>query len=248
MLSKIEMRLTDLGIGGKICRMSPLKNIQGLIQDEIRFGVKTIVVVGNDETVASVVNNITNYNMITLGIIPIGEKNRIARALGIFNEMNACDILAARKIEKIDLGKINNIYFISGIRITAENSIDLYFEDKYHIISQTHYCDINICNLQPTFFEDREKKLCNPKDGFLEALIQPVQEMSESFFGFLKKGLKKGKNKIKESIIPFKKIYVQSQKSVTVTTDGHKILKPPVQIEVVPKKLRVIVGRKQVSF
>ncbi|KKQ56205.1 MAG: hypothetical protein US74_C0017G0013, partial [Parcubacteria group bacterium GW2011_GWA2_38_13] len=60
LLSHIEMRLTDLGIGGKISRLSPLKNLQDLISDEIRFGVKTIVAVGNDETVSMVINNIVN--------------------------------------------------------------------------------------------------------------------------------------------------------------------------------------------
>ena len=40
-LAKIETRLTDLGIGGKISRLSPLKNLEELVSDEIKNGVKS---------------------------------------------------------------------------------------------------------------------------------------------------------------------------------------------------------------
>src|SRR3989344_7026326 len=112
-LARIETRLTDLGIGGKICRISPLRNIKELILDEIRNGVKTVVVVGDDKTLNQIVNGVAKYD-ITVGLIPIGPDNRIAQTLGIPEGQKACDVLAARIIEKIDLGKINETYFLSG--------------------------------------------------------------------------------------------------------------------------------------
>lgn len=242
-LSRIEMRLTDLGIGGKISRLSPLKNIKELLSDEIRFGVKTIVAVGNDETVSMVINNIVNYENITFGIIPIGKDNAIARHLGIPDEELACDVLSARKLQKIDLGKVNNTYFISGINIAAESRITLECEDSYHITPQTINCSINICNLRPAMAgEGIDERFFNPRDGFLEALVQPVGDLSKGFFGFMKKG-----QVLQNSIFPFKKISILTKKSVTVTTDGKKVLKPPIDIEVVPNKLTVVVGRNRPS-
>lgn len=240
-LSRIEMRLTDLGIGGKISRLSPLKNLKELINDEIRFGVKTIVAVGNDETVSMVINNIIKYENITFGIIPLGKNNAIAHDLAIPEGEEACDVLSARKLEKIDLGKVNNTYFISGISISAENSITLECENKYHITPETASCSIYICNLRPAALgEASTEGFFNPRDGMLEALVVPMAELSGSFFGFMKKT-----QTLKNSIFPFKKISVATKKSVTVTTDGKKVLKPPFDIEVVPKKLTVVVGRKR---
>ena len=111
MLARVEMRLTDLGIGGKIARLSPLKNIRELIKDEVKNGVKTVVAVGNDKTVIQIVNDIAEH-AVTLGIIPVGKNNKIAAALGISGTDEACPILSARKLEKIDLGKANNTYFL----------------------------------------------------------------------------------------------------------------------------------------
>jgi len=241
LLSKIETRLTDLGIGGKISRLSPLKNLRDLISDELRFGVKTIVAVGNDETVSTVINNIVNYDNIVFGIIPVGGNNTIASNLGIGHEELACDIISSRRIKKIDLGRVNNTYFISEINIAAENRITLECEDSYQIIPQTHTCLVRIYNLRPEGAEyNGRSDLFNPNDGFLEALVQPVHHMSKTFFGLMKKS-----KHITNSIFPFKKISVLSKKSVTVVTDGRKILKPPVDIEVVPNKLTVIVGKNR---
>ena len=241
LLSKIEMRLTDLGIGGKISRLSPLKNIKELINDEIRFGVKTIVAVGNDETVSAAINNIAKYEGITFGIIPIGKGNTIAYDLGIPEGEEACDVLSARKLQKIDLGRVNNTYFFSGINISAENKITLECEDSYQITPDTNNCVISICNLRPMAYERvgaENNNFFNPQDGFLEALVQPTLDSTSSFFGILKRG-----QSVKNSIFPFKKISVLTKKSVTVTTDGKKVLKPPIDIEVVPSKLTVVVGR-----
>lgn len=243
-LSRIEMRLNDLGIGGKITRMSPLKNIRDLISDEIRFGVKTIVAVGNDETISSVINNIAKYENLTFGMIPVEKNSFIAQNLGIPSGEDACDVLSARKLEKIDLGKVGNTYFISGVNILAENTISVLCEDKYQIIPETENCSIFVCNLRPAILGEgiasASGSFFNPRDGMLEALVQPIKKLTKNFFGVFKKDVG-----VQNSIFPFKKISILTKKSVTITTDGKKVFKPPVDIEVVPNKLTVIVGRGQ---
>jgi len=237
-LIKIETRLTDLGIGGKISRLSPLKNLKELIKDEINNGVKTVVVVGNDKSVIQVINEVINYD-ITLGIIPVTSDNKIGAALGINSFKTACDILASRKIERIDIGRANNTYFIAQLTIPT-NEVVLDFDKKYQIIPMHKNQWIDIFNLKPAGWEGDVQSSFNPYDGVLEAIIYPAKLMSKLFF----KTLISHKNS-QNSIIPFKKISILSKKSISVITDSQTILKTPVNVEVLPKKLKVIVGKKR---
>ena len=70
LLARVEIRLTDLGISGKIKRLSPLKNLKETIKDEIRGGAKTIVVVGDDSTLGEVINLVAGKN-ITLALFQL---------------------------------------------------------------------------------------------------------------------------------------------------------------------------------
>ncbi len=235
LLARIETRLTDLGIGGKIFRLSPLRNTDELLADEIKSGVKTIIVVGNDKTFGQIVNLAAKLE-VPLGLIPIGSENKIAQMLGIPKEEEACSIIAARIIKKIDLGKANNTYFLSNLLITGQK-LTIECESKYKITTEKEN-QINICNLKPLFASNVGSKYFDPQDGFLEILIQPI---STGFFQMFKKP-----DGFKKSIIPFKKISINSKDSIPITTDSKKILKTPVKIEIVPKKLRLIVGKNRI--
>lgn len=234
-LAKIETRLTDLGIGGKIFRLSPLRNITELLTDEVRSGAKTIVVVGNDKTFTQIINIVATLD-VTLGLIPIGSENKIAQILGIPSAEDACNILAARKIEKVDLGKANSTYFLSNITISS-GKLEIECGNKYKVMPELRD-QISICNLRPLFATElSQTNYFDPQDGFLEILIQPIKSSFNQFF--------RKSTQLKNSIIPVKKITIRSKDSLSITTDGQKILKTPVQIEIVPKKLRLIVGKNR---
>jgi len=235
-LARIETRLTDLGIGGKISRLSPLKNLKELVDDEVKAGVKTIVAVGNDKTLAEVIN-VTAERKVILGYIPVGEDNPIAKILGIPEEDKACDVISARKIEKIDLGKINGNYFLGNIKI-VNGPVTLECEKKYQVEVSSEQCQINLCNLRPAFLgaSNFSNAYFNPQDGLLEALVQITNPGKKVFTLF-------SKQETKDSIFPFKKLAVKSAKSVTVVADDQRVLKTPVNIEIAPKKIKVIVGK-----
>ncbi|MFA6215301.1 MAG: diacylglycerol kinase family protein [Patescibacteria group bacterium] len=235
LLAKIETRLTDLGIGGKIFRLSPLRNVSELLSDEIRGGAKTIVVVGNDKTFSQIVNIAAPLN-ITLGLIPVGPDNKIAKILGLPEGEAACNVIAGRIVEKVDLGKANNTYFLSGISVSG-GQVTIECENKFQVTPQTKDA-VNICNLRPLFATQLGGTNCfNPQDGFLEILIQPL---AAGFWQSFKKSVS-----FKDSVIPFKKIAIRSKDSLPVITDGQRVLKTPVQIEIVPQKLNLIVGKNR---
>lgn len=236
LLPRIETRLTDLSIGGKIFRLSPLRNVNEIVVDEIRNGVKTVIAVGNDKTVATVVNALAKSD-VTFGIIPIGSENEIAASLGITSATEACNILASRVIEKIDLGKVNETYFISHLKLTP-GKLSIECEQQY-TLSPAKGSEILICNIRPkNATEFSAKKYFDPKDGNLEIYISPAQKTGWSFF--------KKTNGSQASLIPFKKIEIKGKDSASVITEGQKTIKPPIQIEALPLNFKVIVGKRRV--
>ena len=204
-LARIETRLTDLGIGGKIARLSPLKNLKELVEDEIRGGVKTVTVVGNDKTLSEVINVVADSKVV-IGYIPIGTNNIIAKILGLPSDEAACEVISARKIEKIDLGKINGSYFLGNLKV-SQGPVTLECEEKYHVDINKSSLQINICNLRPSFAtaENYSRKYFNPQDGMLEALISATTTTKRLFSTFSKK-------EEKDSIFSCKKLSIRSKK------------------------------------
>lgn len=232
LLAKIETRLTDLGIGGKIFRLSPLRNMTELLHEEVKNGAKTVIVVGNDKTFAQIINFAAQFD-ITLGLIPVGPDNKIAKTLGIPNHNEACNIISARKIETVDLGRANNTYFLSEISV-EKGDVTIEYENKYAITPNLED-QVTIYNLKPIFAASwGHEKIFNPKDGILEVLIQPLKK---GFLNSLKNDISSN------SLIPFKKIFIKSKNSLPVYTDGQKVLKTPVKVEIIPNKLKIIVGK-----
>jgi diacylglycerol kinase family enzyme len=236
-LAKIETRLTNLGISGKIYRLSPLRNLEQLIDDEIRAGAQTLVAVGNDATVTALIPLIARRDA-TLGIIPLGQDTTIASQLGIPSSEEACNTLAARKLERLDLGRINLTYFLGGITISgAEISIEC--DDRYTMAINDPNARVAIRNLPPL---DGNVPInghsFDPQDGYLEIFIQ-----SDGQYGQRRHWWSRSTSTTLPTIIPFKKIVIRSKESVPVIADGQRVHKTPVKVEVIPKKLKVIVGK-----
>ncbi|WP_062049662.1 diacylglycerol kinase [Bacillus sp. JCM 19034] len=74
-----------------------------------------VIAAGGDGTIFEVVNGLANLEKRpTLGLIPAGTTNDFARALRIPRDVErACDILCDGYIEPIDIGKVNDRFFIN---------------------------------------------------------------------------------------------------------------------------------------
>ena len=225
LLVKIEQRVTDLGIKGRIARLSILKNMKELIIDGLKDGVKTIVVIGDTKTFSKVINIVADLD-ITLGLIPINNNNKIARLLGIPPRVLACEILASRIIKRIDLGQVNKYYFISKAHIN--NGLVEINYGNFKIMPTTKENNI-------TFYNFSDKQNFNPTDGILETVITPIKS---TIFG---------KKLIKSTIFPFLNIKINSlyDEQAALLIDEQIIVKTPVRIKVIPKKLKVIVGSER---
>lgn len=226
-LSKIETRLSDLDIKGKICRLNLLKNLKELLEDAKKNGIKTVVAVGDDSTFNKIINVAINLDL-TVGYIPLIKTSKIAEILGILPFEGACDILAQRIIKKLDIGKINNYYFIDSAKIINENVIIKLNNFSITPLNNNH---IYFCNLGVELLNYQYR--CHPADGLLELIIIPEQ----------KKLLFRTKKTAKQSMFPFTKIKVNAvNDQATITIDNKLVVKTPADIEIVPEKLKIIVG------
>jgi diacylglycerol kinase family enzyme len=171
----MEIRLTDLGLNGKIIRLGGIKNIKGTIQNEIKLGAKTIVAVGNNQTVNKIIGAIIDNELygffqknILFSIIPIGNDNSIADSLGIKKEEEACNMLLARRVKKIDIGLVNNYYFLNKAVIEGQDTtIEI---DGYSLEPQGKGL-ISIFNLKSSKDDEKNLKI-NPVDGKLDVYIK----------------------------------------------------------------------------
>ncbi len=241
-IDRIKTRLLDLEIQGKHEKLTLLKSMDELIRDEVKKGVDTVIVIGNDKTFLKAID-VAAQNDVSLGLIPVGEDNNLAPCLGVPMEEPACEVIAARKIVKFDLGKINAQYFFSNLSITKNLDRLSVQKDKYKIVPSRECSEIAIYNFyfpnKKQRFERQMKKV-SAQDKKLELVIRSKQEKGSWFS-------KKTETARIDSIIQGEEFEIKSFEYLPVLLDGYKIIKTPVKIEVEPKKLKVIVGKDRLK-
>lgn len=227
-VNRMEIRLTDLGLNGKILRLGGIKNIKTAIENEIRLGAKTIVAVGNNQTINKIIGAIISTDVYDefqkktlLGIIPIGEDNSIADSFGIKNEETACNILLARRIEKIDLGIAGNQYFLNQAVISSQGTI---LELNSYQMETFEKGEIRIVNLLSNRKEKGNFK-SSPYDGMLDIIIKTKKKDT--------------------SFLNTRSLRVVNEKE-KLLIDGVLELECPVDINILKGAVNVIVGKERI--
>lgn len=246
-LHRVENKLVDLGIDGKIGRPSMMINIEKLLNEEIKKGVKTIVAVGNDQTIDKIIN-IAVAEKITIGIIPIGEDNKVAEILGIPPMDLACDTLSRRRVKKIDLLKINSRYYILNLKMDADKNVEIVCENKYKVKLIAKKGEIYIYNLvdkeyiKNNFkFKKNIDNYFNPQDEIFDIVIKPTGTgLTSSLLKIFKR-----KQTNCATIIPEKKIRINSNGIRSAICDNNSVIKTPLNIEIAPQILKIIVGKNR---
>lgn len=237
LLSRVETRLTDLGISGRIERLTMFKDIREIIEDAIGRGCETIVAVGNDETVAKLVSVLGNYDA-ALGVIPVGDgPHRIADILGVVADVESCNILSRRMIQTIDLGRVNEQWFMSSVEIPATKA--KFSCNGAYAIVPTEMNEVRICNLAPiTTDEDGIMTMSAPRDGLLETVFRP--SLQRGFFSKLFRG---APTPSAPTVVPVRNLKIRHNQPFTVFRDGLRLSSTTLDIEIVPKRLKVVVGK-----
>jgi len=232
-IDKIETRITDLEISGRLVKLTILDSIPEIIKDALKRGIETVITVGNDKTFCQAASALVGSSA-SLGIIPVGENNKISEILGIPKEEAACEVISARLIDVIDVGMVNNHFFVSSIEIDTHKVV--LKDDAWQIYPTSKINRVRAVNLD--FYSN---KVSSPQDALLEIILAKVSPKIFSFFG-------KKQGEIIDSLLFLKKIRIESPKiknGLPVLVDGWQILKTPLEIEIFPQKIKVIVGRKR---
>jgi len=234
-MKAIETRLTDFGIAGKIIRLQHFTAARELIDEEVKRGISTVVIVGNDLTFGTVLSSAATCQTI-FGFLPVGkEENSIASVLGIATGVDACDVLSKRRILKLDIGWFNNRYFISKLHIPP-SPIIVEYDERFMVSPRHGKMELVVCNLQPYRWRQCGKSdiVVHPQDGKLEAFLRPL----------LSHGLWKEKYE-DPSIFPFEEMTVFANKPFSVEADCRVSKEIKIKIHLAKNKIAMIVGKER---
>lgn len=227
-LSAVENRITDLGLQGKIVRLALFRDPQEAIKKEVRGGAKTVVVVGNDETVHKVINAVVDSDAV-LALIPIGAPTILAKIFGVPSGVGACDVLSRRIIEKIDVGVIGKYRFLTGVGFPMASTLVRYGKQFDMMTTKKGALEIrNLCVTDPREPSD----VSDPTDGKLDVVITTQN----------RKGLRTTDALSK---VPMEEFEVVFDKSVDALVDGAVIKGETFQVSTERGVLSAVVGRER---
>lgn len=232
-IKAMEVRLTDYGIAGKILRLHNYIDVKPIVEDEIKKGAKTIVIVGSNTTFGQVLSRSATCDCI-FGFLPVGPNNTIAEVLGIPVGVEACDVLSRRRKERLDVGWVNNRYFVSQLQVKPSR-LEVIYDEKFKV-GAVDKMEVVVCNLQPFYWKraknDKQPQVVNPQDGKLEAFLRPLTK--KKWWGY----------KYEEpSVFPFEEMEIISQEPFVVEADGKISKETRVRIKLARSKVEMIVGR-----
>ncbi len=239
-IDRIKTRLLDFEIQGKHEQLTLLKNIDELIGDEVKKGANTVIVVGDDQTFLKVIDVVAD-NDVSLGIIPVGPNNRIAEAFGVPMEEAACEIIAARKIVKLDLGLANQKYFFTDLKISKNLDRLQVEKDRFQVVPKKTCQEVEIINFympDPKIGFEKKLKKISAQDGYLDMVVRAKNNNHK----WLKKNKMAGKI---DTVMTSDKFKVKSFEYLPLELDGYKIIKTPAEIQIKRDKLKVIAGKNR---
>jgi diacylglycerol kinase family enzyme len=223
-LFRIESRLGQLGIRGRMEKITILKNLLDAARDAVRRGATTLVAIGNDETIIKLLPVAIEAN-VTLGLIPMGQPQSVAQAFGIPSGVAACDALSRRVVRHIDVGKADSQYFLLEARLTTNGPVEC--DGKYTVESLDPNGQVIFGNIGGA------ETTGQASDGRLQLIVQPASR------GFWQRSFSHA------SVFPIKTATLPSSSHTSLLLDGQVVMKSPTTIAVASKKLGVIVGRER---
>ncbi|MFZ2803871.1 MAG: hypothetical protein WA001_01485 [Patescibacteria group bacterium] len=230
-LAAIELRLTSLDIQGRVARLSLFRSAKDLVESMVGHGVTTLVIFGNDRSLDKMMWFLPDMN-VTVGYVPIAGPSDVASLLGIPIGVAACDVLSARLVETVDMGRIDDRYFLTEISITGSTAaVDI--EGRYRV-SSLHRGTISIRNLGRVHAEGQPQS--DAKDGMLEVVIASGPEAVSR---------KRHAVEPAETRILIRSGEIISADPVDVRVDDHVLNGFHFSLGVAPSKLKFITGRSR---
>ncbi|MDP3971038.1 MAG: diacylglycerol kinase family protein [bacterium] len=239
-LTGVENRIIELGINGRVEKLTALRNMKELLESAVKQEAHTIVVVGDDATFVKAINILAQQD-VTIGYIPFSDQSNLAQIFGIPDTFEACNILSRRIIKTFDLGKANQNYFLTAAIAENCKGLQIKCNDQYTISFPKHQAQASFLNLgnvlQQPFDETSIRNTTN-KQLILE-ITEPIK----------KSRFRRKNTEINEPIptqLPLQKATLDHESEpIEIRLDNETTLKTPISITVKPKSLKAIVGKER---
>lgn len=216
-LALIEGRVTDFGISGKVYQLSQFLKFPAAVKEFGLKRLKTLVLVGDDALLDESVSHFAGSETV-LAYIPIGE-SKYARALGIPQGASAADVLAARRIARLNLGRVGERFFLGSISCEGRG---LEVHTPMFSIFPKEYAKVEVINLE-------EGAL--PVSGALRVRVTPFQ------------GSRWRRIPDTPSVMEVTSCRIKAARALLVQVGAGSILKTPLQVDIVQRAVRMVMGR-----
>jgi diacylglycerol kinase family enzyme len=258
----IKLKAADLGIISDKAKATPIRQVEILAREILTTKKhKNIIAVGNDKTAHFVANEILkSKEEVNFGLIPEGE-SEIAALCGLPKGVASCDIISARLIKKIDVGRLDYLFFLTTIEISPQikedgnpfvkilnnfiakpaPEVEIEFKDenenqtKFKITTSIE--KIIIANLLPQKIKKGIEKYCRGT----KIKVSPEDGFLDIFVFSRQKTTKK----ISLSYFRAKTIYLKSRRPLLCLIDGQKSKRLSGYVGIKPQALNIIVGKSR---
>lgn len=106
-VSDLVERLRSHGIEAQVTLKTSGKVVRESARDAVKRGEKLVIVAGGDGTIEKVAAQLVGSET-TLGVLPVGTMNNLARSLGVpLDVEDACALIGMGTARKIDVGCVN---------------------------------------------------------------------------------------------------------------------------------------------
>jgi diacylglycerol kinase (ATP) len=110
-VATIQSWLTRAPFVVEVCYTTKERGAGEIAREAVADGVEVVLVGGGDGTVSEVARELVNTSA-TLGILPLGTFNNIARSVGVLADLPvATSIIATGHVRKIDVGIANDTHY-----------------------------------------------------------------------------------------------------------------------------------------
>jgi len=242
--NKLYSSLSSYRVSGEVVRATGLRTINQLVENAISHETKTIVAVGSDETLNDVINAIKGREVVC-GYIPLVD-SEIANILGMGSIENSAKTIGLRRVEEMDLGKVNDNYFLSKLSfgLGPEN---LGLKSLF-----------NLQNFEVKFSADDQFKASvsavggtivnvdtDPTDGIADVFLLPKLSKLQTL-RYRTQILKQEFEKIPgSSRVHINKLQILSPEGLPLYCGNKIIARTPATIEIVPQAIKMIVGKER---
>jgi len=258
--TQLQGLLAEFKVSGETARVTPLRSVADLVDTASQRGTKTLMACGSDNTFNLMLAALKGRDF-TLGFIPLDEDSMLAKILGVENIFTGVKTIAARRIEKIDLARINGSYFISFLEfgVMSQNikqanlwqSLKLLSSESKSFtirVDDSYNVTINglgglVANIRSS--SCKSEIIANPTDGHLDLLI--LERMTKMQVMHFRKEIVDGclEKVPSTSVIKCRKVEFLEPRGYNLTMLGRVVSKFPATVEIIPNRLKMIVGKNR---